>query len=570
MRTLFRLIPVAVYLIASNEANAVTGVLDAANEFPYVVQIKMDGGQCTGVVTSDNLVTTAAHCVWNKTTKALSQVTIQYKDMYGRDRTAYSRAVFIPPTYGDAAKEVSVYENSAGTEMTDPARWHAANLLRAMQDIAFVVPDRVIEVDGYAHWITELLVKPYSTYLSDIGCGGSFDTCTNRPTKLQEDNLVGVIQRELGDLTKVRARVVGYGGFDCLEYTKDAQGNDECKLDGRRRMAEAPLVPFITFGGVSYGVPWVWCTGTNSEGVNPVRRGDSGGPLFVRAIDGRWLFAGYIAIGGIWGCSSSVIYNLALWRSVLRSKEFGSMPWEHQKGWHVKQTERAVYELFAAFSLPNAEAEPRLRSIYGLTDNIDTQGVNVNGKAVSHRELYNLKRQLFERWPNRTYTVDSSSLRIQNVEPRPGHGSPDAYYEVRALVNWDFKNQANNSARAGLSEYKLLFNLVGMQGSQLTGHLQGPVVDEEVEIVLGQSPGDVKVQHSFSVSENMTIQGGDYWDKKGISARECQRICQEQPNCVAFSFVDRSQWCWIKSWIPNYSSARKQGIISGWRKDSSN
>jgi V8-like Glu-specific endopeptidase len=95
---LFLLVAVSLLLLA-NPARAVVGIVDVNDEFPFVVKIDLGGGYCSGAVTVDNLVTTAAHCVWDDETKiALSpdKIRISYVDMDGNRRaTGVSKIFFL-------------------------------------------------------------------------------------------------------------------------------------------------------------------------------------------------------------------------------------------------------------------------------------------------------------------------------------------------------------------------------------------------------------------------------------------------------------------------------------------
>jgi hypothetical protein len=433
-----------------------------------------------------------------------------------------------------------------------PARRHGG-----AGDSSLSTPDTIIEIDGYSHWITELLIQPYSDYLTKIGCFGLLHSCA-KPTKAQEDYLVGIIRNELGNLTSARALVVGYGGFACRQYTINADGDDDCQRDGQRRSAEAPLVPSVSAGGETFGVPWVWCTGKNSEDINPVRRGDSGGPLFVRAEDGRWLFVGYLAMGGTWGCSSSLIYNLNFWRGVLDSDEYAAMPRGRSQEWYAKQTERAVYEVFAAFSTPSEKATLRLREIYRVFEDENGEVVALdNGsrdRGGLHKMLYSQKKTLFKRWPVRTYSVARQSLRIENVVLRPGREVPDAFYQASGVVDWKYYNPVTNAKKEGRSEFSFLFATAALEQDQMHGQIANPILYEED---LGSA------EDAFEMLRDASLMGGDYWNGKGFSLKSCQFVCQMQKECVAFSFVERLQWCWLKSSVPR--SVGKKGITSGVR-----
>jgi hypothetical protein len=217
------------YFAGVTTSHAAMGTIDTRNDFPYVVRIDMgNGSYCSGVVTSDNLVTTAAHCVFDLDTKVLTdarQIQVFFRDIYGAQKSVGVRNIFIPDGY----------------RKVEPLRFSsmANQFLQVRQDVAILIPDDVIEVEGYSHWITELLQHPYSDYLSRVACP-DYRYCTNL-SATQEDDLVQILTKELGPLRDVKALIVGYGGFACRQFIKDDEGHDDCQRDNQKRVAEAPL-----------------------------------------------------------------------------------------------------------------------------------------------------------------------------------------------------------------------------------------------------------------------------------------------------------------------------------------
>lgn len=63
--------------------------------------------------------------------------------------------------------------------------------------------------------------------------------------------------------------------------------------------------------------------------------------------------------------------------------------------------------------------------------------------------------------------------------------------------------------------------------------------------------------------ESADFFGSDLYPKgiKGIAMTECDYRCQQDPNCVAWSYVHKTKWCWPKSGVSSISFA--VGITSG-------
>jgi Trypsin/PAN domain len=544
-----------VFVFNGHRAEAAMGEVDVENEFPYVVRVDLGNGSCSGVVTSDNLVTTAAHCIWDaeeKTMRQPNELKIRYTDISGAAKSVRVRKVFITPGYERFASWRQI-------------TW-SSNFERAQQDVAILIPDEVIEVDGYAHWITELLLPPFSDFIDQVDCRGLDGRC-DKPTDAQTVQLVDIVKKELGPLNAVRSLVVGYGGFACEKYTIDKDGNDDCRRDGRRRYAEAPLLETVEAGGATSGVPRIWCGGTNQDGVNPVRRGDSGGPMFVRAKDGRWLFVGYLAIGGAWGCASSIFYNLSLWKTALNSDAYKSMPAGRSPEWYQKQTERALNEMFEAFGANGDEALAHLRTLYQLHINdrgqIDSDG-GLRDRDELHKMLYEQKRNLIGLWPNRVFTLEKDTVQIKNLIYRPGHDDPGAFYQASGIAHWVFSNPTTGASTSGRSKFNFVFATAGIELSQISGGEYIPkVFEEEIDgLSIKFLNGSAAVgAPAFEISSDQSLEGGDYWDKRGLSLDQCEHACQSDKQCQAFSYVERLHWCWIKSSIPGLVD--KPGVVSG-------
>jgi hypothetical protein len=82
---------------------------------------------------------------------------------------------------------------------------------------------------------------------------------------------------------------------------------------------------------------------------------------------------------------------------------------------------------------------------------------------------------------------------------------------------------------------------------------------ETVEGCLGarRDPGDATLVQGVDFPGNdLTAQGF-----RDVSIDECTRICQSDPSCRAFSYVEEKRWCWPKSRAATPTTAA--GITSG-------
>lgn len=526
-----------IYLIAIllfvERSNAVIGVVDVDNEFPYVVQIDLGNGRCSGAVNVDNLITTAAHCVWKPETKTQvnpSDIRVSYVDMWGERKTVRVTSLFFPEQYRRLAKywkQRDPYDSVRDTEV----------------DIAILIPAESIELNEYASWITDVYNK-YPKYDSRSAPGG-----------------LPPLQEALGSFNNVTTRVVGFGGFGCQKYTIDDDGNDDCKRDGKRRYAEAPLIPSVDHGYARAAVPKVWCGGIGSQGVNPVRRGDSGGPFFVKTLDPRWLYVGNVAsIIGDYGCSSSLTSNVEWLQQVLNSTEYKNRP-RHSDEWYVKRAEHAVGEFFRLLSSPSDEALPRLLAMYyGIEKDEDGKIIDVGG--IDHRgavnvENFGAKKKLIEKWPVRNFTVDSVEAEVSLLIPR--RAPPGAFHRASGYFSWSLFNPATGARREGRSQFNMTLITLQLEENPLeAGGARNTslIYEEDFTPTLG-------VVQDFQVSRNFSYDGGDYENFKDADLLTCQNRCRYDNQCAAFSYIERLRWCWLKSKVP--PSSVKAGITSGMK-----
>jgi trypsin len=413
----------------SSPGNAFVGQVDNENRFPFVVRLNSSAGSCSGVVAYNGIVATAAHCVWNENGLARN-MTVSFVDAKGRNVRANAIKIFMPDEF---KKLYSMYK--AG---------QSAAIL-TYQDIAFVIPDRIVEPIGYPHWITEILVPNAAEKEHEFDIFG-FKAGPGSWTPELRRKLDNVIGRTFGPLNSARAVAVGYGNFLCTDY--DAREAD-CISDDKRRFGEIPINADIEVD--EKRAPWIWCTGRDVVGINPVQHGDSGGPVFVRALDGRWLFAGFTSNGSsARSCASSILSHLALYAEAASwFEEYTSTRgrFEHSAEWREAQIGRFIEELFESWSSPNDEALLRLKTFY-LDD------IQFYGKRRSFDEILKERRQFVDRWTQRDYRVRPGTIEVLCNE-----FVPDKFCSASAVVDWRVTNPMTGASRQGTSRYNFDLNV---------------------------------------------------------------------------------------------------------------
>jgi Trypsin len=423
-------------LSLSMPAQAIVGTLDTDNQFPFVVQLKAeanDGARwsCSGAVSITGLVSTAAHCVWDPEHGRVKRINVVYTDADGISHTVPDHKIFYPKEFELA---YSKWFNSKGVASADVVSLNFH--LMSVQDIAFIVPADSVEVEGFPHWGTELLDAPSCAWSTD-----DFDkTGTLPPERCRGTFSETKMKEQLGDYAGLRAMAVGYGIYFCNDYGRE-QGPDSCKSDGRRRYVEVPLVAGVHASGRTFAPPELWCTGQNDFGVNPVQHGDSGGPRFIRARDGRWFFVGYTSGGNNnEECASSIFMHLDLWReaATYKSRIHYHNSFGGAQNWMSHQLQRFLSEYLESWSGPNSETIPREKTF---------QNDWMNGYTESDK--FKSIVRFAERWPKRRFRISAGSSPTVDV-------GDDGDSQITAEVEWRLENPATNDTAEGTVNIKAL------------------------------------------------------------------------------------------------------------------
>jgi Trypsin/Bacterial SH3 domain len=398
--------------LPASPAEALVGTVDTNDQFPFVVRLQTeyaDGSAswCSGVV-HGHVLSTAAHCLYNSDPGIghglAVKVTVPYVDTLGRRRTAHSRKLFVPRSYiDDDLKYAQSYQG-------------------APHDIAYIALDQAVLVNGYIHWGLELLenLPPGKHECEEPECMDWSLTEERKAAFLQN------LQSEVGDLNNAKMRIIGYGNYKCEDYKKREQN---CVSDGQRRYVELKLKPDVTLPSA----PWLWCSGRGVDGVNPVQHGDSGGPVFVQALDGRWLYVGYTSRGDSNdGCASSMFNELNLWRNALANQQIEAQgvaqPSDDEiLSWHEGISRQFFREWLRNETANASTALERLKGFYmvpfGVTLDprfrdgaLSVSRFIYHGRKMSFNDVYREKQRYFEQWPQRTLSPTSVSVDCDETE----------------------------------------------------------------------------------------------------------------------------------------------------------
>jgi hypothetical protein len=409
-------------------SKAVVGIIDTEDQFPFVVKLDAEASDgtrwsCSGAVSITGLVSTAGHCVWDPEHGRAKRIKITYKDADGNIHVVPDYKIFYEKEFEVA---YSRWFNSKNVAPPDVVSLNF-NLM-SVQDIAFIVPADNIEVEGFPHWATELL---------DVSsCGTTtLDTTTDIPPQRCWGKYSDAkIRDELGNLSGLRAMAVGYGYYYCDTYDERKQTPNSCKIDNQRRYAEVPLIQGVEARGRTFSPPELWCTGKNELGISPVQHGDSGGPRFIRAKDGRWIFIGYTSGGNNnEGCASSIFMHLDLWREAAtfksRIKYHNNFP--GAENWTSHQLQRFLSEYLESWSAPRYETIPRQKSFFN-------NFMNSYIESAGYKSIIDFA----QRWPKRSFKLSPG------IEPEVVVGD-DGDSQIKAVVDWTVEDPATGAAANG-------------------------------------------------------------------------------------------------------------------------
>jgi hypothetical protein len=421
----------AALCLLQDPAHALVGTVDEAGEFPYVVELHMtypngSAARCSGVV-HGHLISTAAHCLYDEPAGGLAErVWVAFTDPLGDRQKAYAVKLYVPQAYKDAMARQR-YDFDV-----------------AVHDIGYAVLDREALTDGYLHWGLELLmgIPSGKTDCAEPECMDWSLTGERRTGFLQN------LAREVGDLSQAKVRVVGYGNYRCADY---GSREKDCTADGKRRYIEMPLEPNLT----STSAPWLWCTGRGGEGhINPIQHGDSGGPVFVQALDGRWLYVGYTSGGNADdGCASSMFNEINMWRNALVARDIGDVrtPLLQASDETVEAWQESAARQFFGEWLRNETAPvgtwttdnlmrlyiglARGPSTWALDSRLAAADFEYHGRKTSFNDIAADKRRYIIRWPERTLTPSSVAVNCEEHELHNGDTCT-----VSALLDWTVSN----------------------------------------------------------------------------------------------------------------------------------
>jgi hypothetical protein len=309
MKRIIGFITCSIFLLLTAPAFAVFGEFDSQNKYPFVVLLKHDGGECTGVVHDYRLVFTAAHCLWANGA-FVKNLVILFKDENGMQRSVMARKLYVPDSYKKITARMKRTSNPhTGTTFASDN----LNDYRAFneQDIGIILPDEDVRAGHYGRSIYDAF--PAKEVAHDLDqTGGKFNDAI---LAKYYSGLAAFLGNQDTSL-KVRGIVVGYGIYYCENY----DDLTTCKRDRLRRFSK---VRFVIRPPEPYRVPWVWSFKKSEIEPEPsALAGDSGGPFFIATPDGRWLLAGFIS--GSWGdysIASSLVTHVKFFYDFLNSSD---------------------------------------------------------------------------------------------------------------------------------------------------------------------------------------------------------------------------------------------------------
>jgi hypothetical protein len=458
----FLLLAMSLFCFAE-QAAALDGDVDTDDMLPFVVIVTADGWECTGVVLTTHVVATAGHCLWLNG-KYASDVRVHYKDPHGQ--WVYNQATEIKVT--DNYRHLMV----AGTTSYDEVHGTLLNLKNEAdqrrsiyEDFGLIYTDVDIPVAGLGYTILDQLVDT-KTLLAELDkTNNTWDTGVYAILK---NSVVGAIDNGFfGNNKKLLIKVLaaGYGLYDCT----DENDNRTCKHDLLRRYQEAIL-------GMPKDMPpfFVWCVPPTTEGRLIEHGGDSGGPLFIRAADGKWLLSGFLSGGG-WSetgsrlaCSSSLAYHVKFYTDFVNAPRPNTItPDSYYDNGHAEYFLKQILE---SWSSQNSEHLLRLKSLY------KENGTMVSGAPMSLDAIYKLHEEFVTAWPQRSYELlpDNKSFVCNNDKSRLCH--------VQAKAKFVLQNKEPDNI---LNGHNILNGVLHMD-YVFSFHLGDPIIVSETTAYLPQ------------------------------------------------------------------------------------
>jgi hypothetical protein len=220
----------------------------------------------------------------------------------------------------------------------------------------------------------------------------------------------------------------------------------------------------------------------------------------------------------------------------------------------LAEGKRILREFVESWSSPNDEALARLKWFYHKEDDFHGE------RDVPFDRVYQAKKQLAERFPERHLRIVQGTERVSEISPIVAVG-----YNVTARVEWTLRGAAAGADASGVSEILL----------RIPAHLSSQILAENERVLSTTSRGvgalvlkdnyvEFTPEMDFGLMANTDFLGEDFANKKGVSLSECQELCKQEMNCQSFTYVQRNRWCWLKSGSPG--DVKKQGVIIGMKR----
>jgi len=421
------------------------GQTEYENEFSFTVLITSSNlGQCSGVAAVNGLVAAAAHCVWNESGLA-KNVRITFVDVDRRLHKVGAKEIFVSKDYQDRYMALQKGSSAGGFDRAV-----------TLHDMAFIVPDELVQTPRYANWITEEISRAVS----------QLDESSDQ----FRDEIIHITEKLFPRLPFAETYVAGFGYHQCsVAYHPGPLTKQEEQLLERNDCADNSLQygmgsAQIDLGSDDLSAPWIWCTSGDS-----VRHGDSGGPLFLASRlrggsdpnRGEWL-RGWVLVGFISEgtkrsqCASSMLSNLPLYLHA-RAAAISAV---YDHGWKGSQNYLKAHmkyflgDFFEQLRAPSEAITSALRPFYAST-------VYSGGKTATVEAFLAEKKAFATIWDDRLYELPSDPItrRYQKIgdDAVTVHcGSSDEMpCRVTAVVNWRITKNSDRKYRTGQSKYEL-------------------------------------------------------------------------------------------------------------------